>query len=121
MKIRLHEIELGSADVQKSTNFFQQLLDLKPAVQQNGLTVFQSGQQNLDFNLSNHLAQNTIAVSFLTDDLTAIEQRLKDAGIAYEGPSPSHLGMNCLQFKSPDGHIIKVNTATASSPAWLKV
>lgn len=121
MKVRLHEIELGTSDLQSNTAFFQSLLNVKPVILQQGLSVFQPGTQGLDFNLSTHVAQGVVVLSFLTDDLTALEQRLKDAGIAYEGPSSSHLGMRCLQFKSSDGYTIKVNEPTSSSPDWLKV
>lgn len=116
MKIRLHEIEIGSDDVKQSTNFFQRALGLTPLVQQKGLTVFDAGLQGLDLNVSNHLPKGTVCISFIADDLASVEERLTAAGIAYEGPLPSHLGMTTLQFKSPDGFFIKVNTTTLSSP-----
>lgn len=120
MKIRLREIELGSSHVQKSTAFFAQILGCKPTVQED-LTVFDAGLQGLELNLSIHLSPAEVTVSFLTDDLAAMQQKLQAAGMTYEGPSSSHLGMQCLPFKSPDGYLIKVNTPTSSSPNWLKV
>ena len=116
MKIRLHEIEFGSNGVEKTTAFYQTIFGLKPSVQQEGLTVFDAGLKGLDFNISNHLPQGTVAVSFLTNDLNEMERRLKEAGISYQGPSSSHLGMTCIEFKSPDGYIIKVNTPGPGSP-----
>jgi hypothetical protein len=121
MKVRLHEIEVGSNDVEKTTAFYQTIFLFQPAIRQEGLTVFDAGLKRLDFNLSSHLPQGIVAISFLTDDLSEIERRLKDAGIAYEGPSSSHLGMTCIEFRSPDGYVIKVNTPGPASPEWLKV
>lgn len=121
MKIRLHEIEFGTRDVATSTKFFQSLFGLLPNVQQEGLTVFASGTTGVDFNVSNHLPAGIAVISFLTDDLSEIEKRLKSEGITYEGPTSSHLGMYCIQFKSPDGYLVKVNTPGAESPEWLKV
>lgn len=121
MKIRLHEIEFGSNDVESTTLFYQTVFGLQPTIQQEGLTVLDAGLKGLDFNLSNHLPQGVLAVSFLTDNLSEIESRLKQAGITYQGPTSSHLDMSCLEFKNPDGYTIKVNTPGPSSPEWLKV
>jgi len=121
MNIRLHEIEIGSPDVSAATGFFKTILGLKSNLQQEGLTVFDAGVKGLDFNVSNHLSQGTAVLSFLIDDLSEIERRLKGEGISYEGPSASHLGMSCIQFRSPDGSLIKVNTPGAESPQWLQV
>lgn len=121
MKIRLHEVELGADNVAASTKFFESLLGLTPSVQQEGLTVFASETSSIDFNVSNHLPAGTAAISFITDNLSEIERRLKSEGIAYEGPTASHLGMSCIQLKSPDGYFLKINTPGAESPEWLQV
>ena len=115
MNIRLHEIEPGTTDVQKSKSFYQSILNLKPQVEIEGLNVFNSGTPGLDLNTSNHFLQGNVAISFIVDDLAAIEQNLKAAGISYEGPAPSHLGINAIQFKDPDGYLIKVNTMGSSN------
>ena len=82
--MRLHEIELGSSNVKEATNFFQTVFGLSTAIEQEGLTVFESGMKGLDINLSNHQPQGVTTISFLTDDLAAMESRLKEAGIPYE-------------------------------------
>lgn len=110
MKIRLHEIELGSAAVQASKKFYGETLGLDLAVENDGLNVFQSGAANVDFNTSAHFPQGVVCISFLTDDLTGIEKRLVTAGISYEGPKLSHLGMTCIQFNDPDGYLVKINS-----------
>ena len=110
MKIRLHEIELGTSDVQRSKSFYQSVLDLEPQVEIEGLNVFDSGTAGLDLNTSNHFPQGIVAISFIVDDLGEIERKLKSAGISYEGPAPSHLGMNAIQFNDPDGYLIKINS-----------
>ena len=115
MNIRLHEIELGTTDVKRSKSFYQSVLDLKPQVEIEGLNVFDSGTAGLDLNTSNHFPKGIVAISFIVDDLAEIEQNLKAAGISYEGPAPSHLGMNAIQFKDPDGYLIKVNARGSSN------
>jgi dynactin complex subunit len=121
MKIRLHEIELGSASKSDSADLFQLLLGLKPKLAQDGLTVFDAGAEGLDFNVSNHVPAGVVAISFLTDDLAEVEKRLKEAAVAYEGPLASHLGMTTIRFRHPDGYIIQVNSRGNESPLWLQV
>ncbi len=121
MKLRLHEIELGCGDVEKAASFYTTILEVQPQVQQQGLTVFDAGVTGFDFNVSTHYPPGVIAISFLTDDLKEIEKRLQQAAIIFDGPSPSHLGMSFIQFKDPNGYLIKVNMPTAQSPEWLKV
>jgi hypothetical protein len=67
------------------------------------------------------LAPGDVWISFLTDDLDAVKDQLTKAGVCYEGPSTSHLGMTTIQFKSPEGLLIKVNSPGPASPEWLKV
>jgi catechol 2,3-dioxygenase-like lactoylglutathione lyase family enzyme len=119
MKLRLHEIELGIDNVEKATAFYQATLGLTPKVQQESLTVFDAGLRGLDFNLSHHLSTGNVAISFLTDDLAALQKHLNEAGISYQGPFLSHLGMTCIQFSGPGGLLIKVNSPGPDSPEWL--
>jgi hypothetical protein len=111
MKLRLHEIEIGTGNVANTTEFFQSALGLNPLLKQNGLTVFDAGLQGLDFNISNHLSTGNVILSFLTDDLAAVQEQLTKAGISFRGPSSSHLGMTFIQFNSPEGLLINVNAA----------
>jgi hypothetical protein len=120
MKIRLHEIELGSAAVEHSSQLLQTVLGLQSKLVQPELHVLDAGLPQLDFNLSTHHPPGVVALSFLTDDLAAVEERLKAAGITYEGPQPSHLGMQCLLFRDASGYVIKINTPGPDSPEWLK-
>jgi len=121
MKLKLHEIELGTKNVDHTTDFFQAVLGLTPSLKQASLTVFNAGLKGLDFNVSNHLSAGNIVLSFITDDLAAVQEQLTNAGISFQGPSPSHLGMKAIQFHSPEGLLIKVNEAGPESPDWLKL
>ena len=108
-------------NVETSTGFFQSLLGLNPNLQQERLAVFDAGVKGLDFNISNHLPPGNVVISFLTDDLEAVQEKLNNAGISFEGPVPSHLGMSSIHFKTPDGLPVKVNAPGPGSPDWLKV
>ena len=121
MKIRLHEIELGTADPKQSKEFYTSVLGLEASVNQEQLTVFDSGTGGLDFNTSTHLPGKAILTSFLTDDLENVIDRLNKMGVEFEGPKQSHLGMKCIEFRDPDGNAIRVNQPTDESPSWLKV
>lgn len=85
MKIRLHEIEFGGNDVLESKLFYQTVLQLKPKIDQEELVVLDSGNSHLDFNISGHLPKGIVAISFLCDNVSEIENRLNEAGISYEG------------------------------------
>ena len=121
MKIRLHEIEIGTGNVESTTNFFNSVLGLTPNLSQDNLTVFDAGVKGLDFNISNLLPAGITVISFLTDDLQAVQEKLSNAGISFEGPAPSHLEMTAISFKTTDGLQVKVNTPGQHSPDWLKV
>ncbi|MES2777866.1 MAG: VOC family protein [Bacteroidota bacterium] len=118
--MRLHEIELGSADPEKSKEFYKTVLGLNLSVDQQGLKVFKTGAGSLDFNVSTHLSAGTVAISFLTDDLSLTIQKLQALGIRYDGPERSHLEMDAIRLKDPDGFTVIINAPTAGSPAWLK-
>ena len=60
-----------------------------------------------------------MVISFLTDDVQAVINRLSSSGISFEGPKESHLGMTTVEFKDPDGYLIRVNQLSATSPSWL--
>lgn len=118
MKIRIHEIEMGSDNLSASGSFFK-MLGLQPTIEQSELTVFNSGQKGFDLNVSKHLSQGVTQISFITDDLKAMVQHLHEHQIAFEGPYESHLGMLSIKLQSPDGIPIVINTPTDSSPSWL--
>jgi len=121
MKIRLQEIELGSNDPEKSKLFYTSILGLKTSVDKEGLKVFKSGSEGIDFNVSTHLPSKTMSISFLTDDLQNIIEVLSAHNIAFDGPKKSHLGMMTIEFNDPDGYLIKINQSTEESPKWLKI
>ena len=120
MKIRIHEIEMGSHDLSTSGTFFK-MLGLQPTIEQNELMVFNSGQKGMDLNVSKHLPQGVTQISLITDDLKAMMQQLHEQQVVFEGPYESHLGMLSIKLQSPDGIPIVINTPTDSSPSWLQV
>ena len=85
------------------------------------LKVFRSGIPGVDINVSMHNPTEKIVTSFLTDDLDLIMGRLNAASISFEGPKESHLGMSSIEFRDPDGFLIKVNQPTDKSPSWLTI
>lgn len=120
MKIRIHEIEMGSSDLSQTVSFFK-MMGLTSALEQDHLTVFKSGQTALDLNVSHHLPAGNVQISFITDDLKEMMQQFKEHQIVFEGPYESHLGMLSIRLQSPDGISIVINTPTDSSPSWLVV
>lgn len=120
MKIRLHEIELGVDNTESAKEFYHSALGLHLAIDQGVLKVFDPGVKNLDLNFSRHLPSGEVLLSFLCDDLEAVMQTLSKAGIQFEGPSESHLGLLSISFKDPAGYSIKINMPTEQSPEWLK-
>lgn len=121
MKIRLQEIELGTNDPDKSKLFYSTILGLETAVDQAELKVFNSGVTGIDFNTSTHFPNKTSVISFLTDNLQEVIERLSANGIVFKGPQNSHLGMTTIEFNDPDGYLIRINQATDESPIWLKL
>jgi predicted enzyme related to lactoylglutathione lyase len=119
MKIRLQEIELGTQDPSTTKTFYNSILGLKTTVDQEKLKVFKSGVEGLDFNASTHLPAKVTVISFLTDDLQTVIDRLNAGDVSFDGPKKSHLGMTTIEFKDPDGYLIRVNQPTDASPSWL--
>ena len=121
MKIRLQEIEFGSQDPAISKDFYKSILGLDTVVDKENLNVFKSGIAGVDFNTSTHLPVNVTVTSFLTDDLQLIIERLNASGISFDGPKQSHLGMTTIEFKDPDGYLVRVNQPGDTSPSRLTV
>lgn len=120
MKIKLHEIELGAGDLQKSRSFYHSALGLPITIDQPGLKVFDTGVQQLDLNCSQHLSAGSVLLSFICDDIEEAMLLLSKNDIDYEGPTFSHLGMISISFQDPSGNSVKINQATDKSPEWLK-
>jgi catechol 2,3-dioxygenase-like lactoylglutathione lyase family enzyme len=112
MKLTLHEIEFGTANPSASKAFYNSILNLDTVVDQDNLKVFNAG---IDFNTSTHLPPKVVMISFLTDDLQAVIERLTVNGISFDGPKPSHLGMTTIEFKDPDGYLVRVNQEDAAN------
>lgn len=121
MKIRLHEIELGSGHVSESTRFYSDVLELASTVSKSELSVFNTGTSGLDFNISSHIDPGKVAVSFVTDDLKAVIKKLQNSNTQFRGPYNSHLGMESIEFNDPDGFLVRVNQPGVNSPDWLHV
>ncbi len=120
MKIKLHEIELGVSNPNASKEFYRSLPGMSMSVDQPALKVFHTGIPQLDLNFSTHLGQGEVMLSFICDDLEEAIALLSGKNIAYEGPVSSHLGMRSITFKDPGGYKVKINQASADSPAWLQ-
>ena len=121
MKIRLHEIELGIQDPAISQDFYSSILGLDTNIDQENLKVFKTGVEGIDFNTSTHLPSKVFVTSFLTDNLQSVIERLNASGVSFDGPKKSHLGMTAIEFKDPDGYLIRVNQPGDASPLWLTV
>jgi hypothetical protein len=120
MKIRLHEIELGSANPGEDKKLFTDILGLRLSLEQEHLKVIDPGIPGLDLNFSTHLASGNVAISFLCDDLESVITILKQQNIPFFGPEKSHLGMLSIRFEQ-HGYTIKINTRTSESPDWLQL
>ncbi|WP_336517663.1 VOC family protein [Pollutibacter soli] len=120
MKIRLPEIESGVMDPARSRVFYNEVLGPEIVHQHDHLAVFNSGVGGVDVNIAAHLAAKQIVTSYITDDLGAMIDILNAKSIPFRGPEPSHLGMRMIEFRDPDGFLIKVNEATDESPEWLR-
>lgn len=119
MNLRLQEIEFGSAEVEKTKQFYQTIFGFETTVDQENLTVFKLNTNNVDFNHSTHFPAQSVCISFLTDNLDEVTDKLTANAIPFNGPKPSHLGMMSISFNDPNGNLIKVNQPTESSPNWL--
>ena len=111
MKIRLQEIEFGATEVGKTKQFYETIFGFETAVDLANLSVFNLVTNAVDFNISTHLPPQTVCISFLTDHLEEVIEKLNANAVIFEGPKPSHLGMTCIAFKDPSGNLVKVNQA----------
>ena len=119
MKIKLHEIELNTAQPEASKKFYGDLLGLPVNVDEDGLKCFGSGWQGLDVDTSVHFPGKT-SISFLVDDIDAYVALLREKGLEVNEPEESHLGMRAFSLEDPDGHRVEIQSPTDKSPDWLK-
>jgi catechol 2,3-dioxygenase-like lactoylglutathione lyase family enzyme len=75
----------------------------------------------MDFNISTHLPSEVFGTSFLTENLETVIDRLNAQGLPFDGPKNAHPGMTTIEFRAPDGYLIKVNQPGDGSPSWLTV
>lgn len=119
-QIQLQEIEMGTSDSGQVSQWLQTMLQISPAVEQEGLTVFTSGKPGIDLNFSSHFPPGITCLSFLTNDLQYYREHFTSQGIAVTAPFESHLGMLTIEIPGPEGLIIRINMATDRSPLWLQ-
>ncbi|MDB5253028.1 MAG: hypothetical protein JWP27_2197 [Flaviaesturariibacter sp.] len=109
MNIRLHEIELGSADVARSNAFYEAVFGRVASVAGAGLAVFSFPETPLDFNTSTHLPAGELVVRFYTDDLDEVMDRLVSLHVRFSPPAPTHLDRVFIGFRDPDGYRLEVH------------
>lgn len=119
MKIKLHEIELNSTNVESNKEFYNNLLGLPLNVDNENIKVFQSGFQGLDLNISNHFS-NKLSISFLVDDIEEFAKYLIEKGINISEIKDAHLGLRTFTLTDPDGRRIEIQSPTELSPQWLR-
>lgn len=119
MKFRLHEVELHSKDPKASRAFYKDMLGLEMNHGEEGLNVFDSGWDGVDFDTSLH-NPGRARIGFVVDDLAAFLAHAREKGIAFEGPEESHLGMRIVSMKDPDGNIVEVQELTDKTPGFLR-
>jgi catechol 2,3-dioxygenase-like lactoylglutathione lyase family enzyme len=119
MQLKLHEIELSAKDPETSKKFYNDIIGLPVAVDQDGLKVFDSGWPGIDIDTSTHYPGKT-SVSFLVEDLDKFVAELCAKGVKVDAPHDTHLGMRAITLQDPDGHRIEIQCPTEESPQWLK-
>lgn len=118
MKLKLHEIELNAKDVEASGVFYHDLLGLAVAVDQEGLKVFDTGWPGVDLNASTH-KPGKLTISFLVEDIEECIAELTEKGCRNLRIYETHLGMQAIELKDPDGNRIEIQSPTDKSPQFL--
>jgi catechol 2,3-dioxygenase-like lactoylglutathione lyase family enzyme len=119
MRIRLHEIELFSKDTRASRDFYKKVVGLKVHHEREGLNVFDSGWEGLDFDTSKH-HPGKARIGFIVDDLQSFLEHAQKHGIAVGEPEESHLGMRVVRFEDPDGNLVEVQAFTSETPDFVR-
>jgi catechol 2,3-dioxygenase-like lactoylglutathione lyase family enzyme len=105
--MKLHEIELFTANPKASREFYQKVVGLKldAGPSREGLNIFDAGLPGVDFNTSAH-NPGKVAVSFVVDDLAPIIARFRAQRIDFTPPEKDHTGMPTISVGDPDGNIV---------------
>ena len=116
----LHEIELFSTNLEKEKSIFQDILGLKLNIDNPEISVYDSGHNGLDFNISTHNPDNKVSLSFLVQDVDEYYKTLIGKGIPVKEPYDSHLGLREIKFSDKVGFQIVIHSPTDKSPDWIK-
>jgi catechol 2,3-dioxygenase-like lactoylglutathione lyase family enzyme len=133
MKIKLHHVNLCTANVAAMNEFYRGVLDLKPepsleasrdlsggyagkvAFVTDGVTQFHLAEKDLGAGFRTGQAVNPVErghIAFRTDDIAAFKKRLKDKGIPFADYGAWAMkGWEQIFFYDPDGNIIEVHQA----------
>lgn len=114
--MKLHEIELFTANPKGSRKFYQNVVGLKldEGPSKDGLNIFDVGLPGVDFNTSVH-NPGKVGVSFIVDDLAPIIARFRAQKIEFTPPEKDHTGMPSISVKDPDGNIVVLHGKKAPS------
>jgi catechol 2,3-dioxygenase-like lactoylglutathione lyase family enzyme len=109
MKCSLYFIELSVRDFQASVAWYRDVLGLELLVCEQGdqFALFAAGTARLALKVGDPGSDGGVLLAFEVDDLDAWLERLRQHGVALEGPVKlSHEGYRRARLRDPDGHTL---------------
>ena len=105
--MKLHEVELFTANPKASREFYQNVvgLELDEGPSNEGLNIFGVGLPGVDFNTSVH-NPGKVGVSFIVEDLAPIIAKFREQKIEFSPPEKDHTGMPSISVRDPDGNTV---------------
>ncbi|WP_010588426.1 VOC family protein [Schlesneria paludicola] len=117
--MKFHELAFFTEDVDSACDFYERLLNAKPAYRGPGIAIFQIGETHIlihakyepgpgELPCENHFA---FAVSHLDQAVVDLEMR----GVAVQIPPKSYDWGRSAYLRDPDGKLIELHEAKAAT------
>ena len=112
--MKLHEIEVFTANPKASREFYQTVVGLKldEGPSNDGLNIFDVGLPGVDFNTSVH-NPGKVGLSFVVEDLAPVIAKFSEQGVEFTPPERDHTGMPSVLVKDPDGNSVVLHGKAA--------
>ncbi len=100
----LHDVTILASNVPELREFYGRLGLQQVVDRGDELAVFLVGTNELAIHTSTACSEKAIGISIVIGDLEPIIQKVKEMGIAYDGPQPLRPGMSGIGFFDPNGN-----------------
>jgi hypothetical protein len=101
-----HDVTIFASNVPELRSFYQKAGFKMAFSDGDTLVVFVLGDNELAIHTSEQRPTQSIGITVLVDDFAPVVARLREQGIAFDGPKPTRPGMSGISIQDPNQNTI---------------